>query len=126
MAWTLDSYEIEIKSDPRSPESRNAFYHVEDLFIREVDDLVFFGRVKDSENKGLEGALLKVFACRTDGSEMALSHTYSGKNGYYLVNIPKPNYPVVRYIVRSSRSSNPPEICEQSLSRSRSQERLSR
>ena len=118
MAWTLDSFEIEIKNDPRN-ESKTIYYQVEDLFIKEVDDLVFFGRVKDCDNKGLEGALLKVFACRTDGGEAALNHTYAGKNGYYLINVPKPDFAVSRYVVRSSRSSNPPEVCSQSLKRSR-------
>lgn len=119
MAWTLDSCEVEIKLDGAVDGAQNGYYHVEDLFIREVSDLVFYGRIRDCDDSGLVGALLKVFALRPDGREVALVHTYSGKNGYYLVNVPKPDFAVSRYIIRSSMSVNPPGICEQALNRSK-------
>lgn len=117
MAWTLDSCEVEINREGSGQDSQDSYYHVEDLFIREVDDLVFYGRVKDCADNGLEGALLKVFARRADGREIALTHTYSGKNGYYLVNVPRPEFAVSKYVIRSSMSSSPPRLCHQAQSR---------
>lgn len=111
MAWTLDSCEVEINRD------LGTFCRVEDLFIREVNDLVFYGRVKDCDDTGLEGALLNVFARRPDGREVPVAQTYSGSNGYYLVNVPKPEFAVSRYIIRSSMSSSPPRPCDQSRGR---------
>lgn len=117
MAWTLDSYEIEADREVSGEKSRESYYQVEDLFIKEVNDLVFYGRVKDCDDSGLEGALLKVFARRPDGKELALTHTYSGKMGCYLINVPRPNFAVSKYIIRSSMSSNPPRLCEQARNR---------
>ncbi|MFZ5647355.1 MAG: hypothetical protein ACOY30_07005 [Bacillota bacterium] len=102
MAWVMDSCEIEITRD-----SEQGFYQVEDLCINEVNDVVFYGRIKDGSDNGLEGALLKIFAVKNDGMEVPLNHFYSGKNGYYLVNIPRPDFAVAKYIIRTSKSSIP-------------------
>lgn len=102
MAWVMDSCEIEAGRD-----LEKGFYQVQDLCISEVNDVVFYGRIKDGNDTGLEGALLKIFAVKNDGLEIPLSHFYSGKNGYYLVNIPRPDFTVVKYIIRTSKSSIP-------------------
>ncbi|MFZ5595890.1 MAG: hypothetical protein ACOY31_02610 [Bacillota bacterium] len=109
MAWIMDSCELEIDGAVnREEEDGQNFFHVRDLCLKEVNDVVFYGRIKDGNDNGLEGALLKIFAVRKDGSEVPLNHFYSGKNGYYLVNIPKPEFSVAKYIIRTSKSSLPP------------------
>jgi len=104
MTWVMDSCEIEINDGEQSGKS---FYQVEDLYVKEINDVVFYGKIKDSNNKGLEGALLKIFALKNDGEEIPLNHFYSGKDGYYLVSIPRPDFSVSKYIIRTSKSSLP-------------------
>ncbi|MFZ5652186.1 MAG: hypothetical protein ACOY4I_15240 [Bacillota bacterium] len=105
MAWVMDSCEIEAGGD-----LEQGFYQVQDLCVSEVNDVVFYGRIKDGNDTGLEGALLKIFAVKNDGIEIPLSHFYSGKNGYYLVNIPRPDFTVAKYIIRTSKSSIPSPV----------------
>lgn len=105
MAWIMDSCELEANRETNG--FNQDFYHVDDLCIKEVNDVVFYGRIKDGKDNGLEGALLKIFALKNDGLEVPLSHFYSGKNGYYLVNIPRPDFSVIKYIIRTSKSSLP-------------------
>lgn len=108
MAWIMDSCEIEINSETNeSAQANGGFYQVKDLCIREVNDMVFYGRIKDANGKGLEGALLKIFAVRSDETEVPLNHFYSGEDGCYLVSVARPDYPVVKYIIRSSMSGLP-------------------
>lgn len=102
MAWVMDSCEIEVIKD-----SEQGFYQVQDLCINEVNDVVFYGRIRDGNDNGLEGALLKIFAVKNDGMEVPLNHFYSGKNGYYLVNISRPDFAVTKYVIRTSKSSIP-------------------
>ena len=112
MAWTFDVCEVEINGEEPKGERQDCYYHVQDLFIKEVNDPVFCGRVRDCDGNGLEGALLKIYARRPDGRETALAHAYSGQDGYYLVNVPRPDFEVARYIVRSGMSSSPPRSCQ--------------
>lgn len=108
MAWIMESCEIEIKRDTAEGEQPNqGFYHVNDLCLKEVNDIVFYGRIKDGNDNGMEGALLKIFALKNDGIEVPLNHFYSGKNGYYLVSIPRPEFTVTKYIIRTSKSNLP-------------------
>jgi len=108
MAWIMDSCEIEMNNEPNeSGQVNGEFYQVRDLCIREVDDMVFFGRIKDADGNGLEGALLKIFAIKSDETEVPLNHFYSGANGCYLVSVARPDYPVVKYVIRTSMSYLP-------------------
>jgi len=108
MAWIMDSCEIEIdRAESEEEQNGQGFYKVRDLCVKEVNDVVFYGRIKDSSDKGLEGALLKIFALKKDGDEIPLNHFYSGKDGYYLVNVPRPEFTVSKYIIRTSKSSIP-------------------
>lgn len=109
MAWIMDSCDIEINREGEEDQSGQSIYQVRDLCMKEVNDVVFYGRIKDSNDKGLEGALLKIFALKGDGGEVPLNHFYSGKDGYYLVNIPRPDFTVTKYIIRTSKSSMPPQ-----------------
>jgi len=107
MAWIMDSCEIEINKEAGAGEAGQGFYQVDDLYVKEVNDVVFYGRIKDGQDNGMEGALLKIFALKNDGMEVPLNHFYSGKNGYYLVNVPRPDFTVTKYIIRTSKSSLP-------------------
>lgn len=110
MGWVMDSCEIEINRDTEVEQPGQDFYQVKDLYVKEINDVVFYGRIKDSNDKGLEGALLKIFALKGDGEEVPLNHFYSGKGGYYLVNLPRPDFTVAKYIIRTSKSSLPPQV----------------
>jgi len=67
MAWIMDSCDIEINRNGEEEQSGQSIYQVRDLCVKEVNDVVFYGRIKDSNDKGLEGALLKIFALKGDG-----------------------------------------------------------
>jgi len=52
------------------------------------DGLLFYGAVREENNKPVKGVAVMVFACCKDHTERFLGHTISGSEGTYLINIP--------------------------------------
>lgn len=53
--------------------------------------LIFYGVVRDDGGLEVEDALVMVFACFSSGFEKPLGHAITGKDGRYIVSIPKPS-----------------------------------
>lgn len=56
----------------------------------EKNQLLFYGVVRDDNNKILVGAAVKVFACYKGGIEKPMAYTYTDNEGAYFINIPEP------------------------------------
>ena len=62
-----------------------------DITVQSVpDSLVIFGRITDctKNNQPIPGALIKAFKC-VDGKLLGICHTFSGCNGFYMLNLPQ-------------------------------------
>lgn len=61
-----------------------------DIAVQSVpESLVIFGQITDcaKNNHPIEGALVKAFKCH-DKKLIGICHTFSGCNGFYMLNIP--------------------------------------
>lgn len=64
-----------------------------DIAVQSVEEsLVIFGQITDcaKNNQPVVGALVKVFKC-VDRKLVGICHTFTGGNGYYMLNLPKVN-----------------------------------
>ncbi|AFS77724.1 hypothetical protein Curi_c06510 [Gottschalkia acidurici 9a] len=81
-----------------------------EIEIRSVNDIVIHGRVVDCQGDGIEGAVVKIFRRRDNGTLRAIDHTFSGCEGFYMINIPRDgNDPIV--VMTSASTCNAPEQC---------------
>lgn len=65
-----------------------------DIALTRIDDLVFHGSVTEEERRTpVPGALVKVFARSSGGRELPLGHSYSSRDGRYLVSVNKKRIP---------------------------------
>ena len=84
-------------------------YFEGNIQITKSNKIVFHGLVTEgNDKKPVAGALVKVFARRSDNEELPLSHSISGYDGHYLLYIEKELIPesTTAIIVRAS-SGNP-------------------
>jgi len=83
MAWV--SGVIEFKKP-----SENQHHFEGNIELTKVDDLVLHGIVMETEGKKpVPGALVMVYARIDGGKEEPLCHTFSGSDGYYLLQLDK-------------------------------------
>lgn len=75
------------------------------------DGLLFYGAVREENNKVVEGVAVMVFACCKDSTERLLGYTFSGNEGTYMVNIPDiSDYKdITGFIVRAGGTTREPE-----------------
>lgn len=73
--------------------------------------IILWGRVKDSRGNYLEGALVMVTALSAGGEEKCLGHTYSSRQGLYLIGISPEEIERQDGILRISASAGNP-ACE--------------
>ncbi|HBV98310.1 MAG: hypothetical protein JL50_19740 [Peptococcaceae bacterium BICA1-7] len=75
------------------------------------DGLLFYGAVREENNKAVEGVAVMVFACCSDHTERLLGYTISGSEGAYLINLPDlPDYnDITGFIVRAGGAHREPE-----------------
>lgn len=60
-----------------------------DLKVRKVKDVLIHGRVKDCVTlEGISGMIVKAFYKDDSGELIGICHTFSGCEGYYMLNIP--------------------------------------
>lgn len=73
--------------------------------------LSFYGVVKDSHDKVLEGVAVMVFACYRGGIEKPLGYTFTDNEGSYIISIPEfPDYSELDgFKVRAGKGSSPAE-----------------
>lgn len=83
-----------------------------DIPVREVTDLIIFGRITEcNTGEPITGAIVKAFVCR-GGVEVGLSHSFSGCNGEYLLNIPLNLINGAKKVmVKASCTDHPPVVC---------------
>jgi len=81
--------------------------------VPKVKDFVIFGRITNCETGDpVVGAIVKAFKC-CDGQEVPLSHSFSGCNGRYLLNIPRNLVePCEKILIMASCTDKPPIPCE--------------
>lgn len=102
MAWLPKLYEAETdKEEIWGRYSVEGGYRQDIVFDEADDDLVFFGKIVDSQKRGVPGAILNISAEMEDGAEISLAYGYSGSDGNYLLSAKKPQAPAVRYILRA-------------------------
>ena len=81
-----------------------------EIEIRSVNDIVIHGRVVDCQANGIEGAVVKIFRRRDNGTLRAIDHTFSGCEGFYMINIPRDgDDPIV--VMTSASACHMPEQC---------------
>lgn len=75
------------------------------------NELLFYGVVKDNNDKIVEGAAVMVFVCYNGGIEKLLGYNYTDNEGTYIVNIPVlPEYKGLDgFKVIAGKGSLPPE-----------------
>lgn len=83
-----------------------------DVTVQSVpESLVIFGQITDcaKNNQPVPGALVKVFKC-IDKKMIGICHTFSGCNGFYMLNLPKTS-PHEKFIIMSTYSCLKKPIC---------------
>jgi hypothetical protein len=106
MAWLPKLYEAETdKEEIWGKYSLEGGYRQDIVFDDADDDLVFYGKIVDSQNKGVPGVILNISAEVEDGAEIPLAYGYSGSDGNYLLSARKPPVPAVKYIIRAGTAS---------------------
>ncbi|MFZ5647356.1 MAG: hypothetical protein ACOY30_07010 [Bacillota bacterium] len=105
MAWATDLCEIQSgRVEIWGKYSLEGGYNQDVIIDRRDENIVFFGRVTDSEKNGASGVVVFVSACMEDGSEIPLAYTYSGKDGNYLLSVKNLDAGIEKYIIRSGVS----------------------
>ena len=60
-----------------------------DIGVRKIDDVILHGQIyKNGKNGFVEGAIVEAFCTDEEGKFEYINHTYSNKDGYYMLNIP--------------------------------------
>ena len=60
-----------------------------DIGVRKIDDVIIHGQIyKNGKNGFVEGAIVEVYYIDEEGATEYIGHTYSNKDGYYMLNIP--------------------------------------
>lgn len=102
MAWATELYEIQSgREEIWGKYSVEGGYNQDVVIDRSDEDLVFFGRINDSQKNGVSGVVVFVSASMEDGSEIPLVYTYSGKGGNYLLSVKNSIAGVEKYIIRA-------------------------
>ena len=102
MAWATDLSEItDLREEIWGNYSVEGGYGQDIVINQKSDDIVFFGKVMDSEKKGVPGVIVNISACMEDGTEVPLACAYSGGGGNYLLSVKKPQTAAAKYIVRA-------------------------
>lgn len=105
MAWATDLYEIRSgREEIWGKYSVEGGYNQDLTIDRSEEELVFYGRVTDSEKNGVSGVVVFLFAKMEDGSEIPLAYTYSGKDGNYLMSARFSGAGVEKYTIRAGAS----------------------
>lgn len=106
MAWATDLCEIQSgRVEIWGKYSVEGGYNQDVVIDSCEENLVFYGRVTDSEKNGVSGVVVFVSACMEDGAEIPLSYTYSGKDGNYLLSVKNPGAGVEKYIIKAGSSA---------------------
>ncbi|QQY79289.1 hypothetical protein JL105_08845 [Keratinibaculum paraultunense] len=60
-----------------------------DIGVRKIDDVIIHGQIyKNGKNGFVEGAIVEAFCTDEEEKFEYINHTYSNKDGYYMLNIP--------------------------------------
>ena len=60
-----------------------------DIGVRRIDDVIIHGQIyKNGKEEFIEGAIVEAFYTDEEGEFEYINHTYSNKDGYYMLNIP--------------------------------------
>lgn len=101
MAWATDLYEIQSgREEIWGKYSVDGGYNQDVVIDRSEENLVFFGRITDSQKIGVSGVVVFISATMEDGSEIPMAYTYSGKDGNYLLSAKNSIAGVEKYIIR--------------------------
>ncbi|MFZ5652187.1 MAG: hypothetical protein ACOY4I_15245 [Bacillota bacterium] len=102
MAWATDLYEVQSgREEIWGKYSVEGGYNQDVVIDMREEDLVFFGRITDSQKNGVSGVVVFVSATMEDGLEIPMAYTYSGKDGNYLLSVKNSVAGVQKYIIRA-------------------------
>ncbi|AGL00529.1 hypothetical protein [Desulfoscipio gibsoniae] len=99
---------------------------IQGLVYPEIGDRIYFhGKVKDSKGLDIDGAIVLLLACFTDGIEKPLAYTFSDQEGEYLISIPRLSgyHDLLGYKVRAGKPHiaakvfNCPDCCQKTTSK---------
>jgi hypothetical protein len=108
MACLLSTKEVTLPCEPLDQQECRL-----DIRVSVVNDPIIYGRVFDCEGCPIIGAIVKAFRCRKFDEPCPLCHTFSGCDGWYMLNIPAESLlPSDRILVKAACTDCPPEPCE--------------
>lgn len=97
MGWRAGFVHIEYAQEQQQVYEGN-------IILKKIKELVIRGKTLSGDSyQRLPGVQVKAFALGKGGREISLGHSFSGGDGYYILNIDKSNIPsdTVAIMVRS-------------------------
>lgn len=85
MSYALKFVEVDLSNEAIKERSE---VQIQDIIIKDVQDIIIHGKVYDDSNNPVENAVVKIFYTNDDGNEIGYCHIFTDKDGEYMVNLP--------------------------------------
>ncbi|CUO26028.1 MULTISPECIES: hypothetical protein [Clostridium] len=85
MSYALKFVEVDLSNESIKEKSE---VQVQDIIIKDVEDIIIHGKVYDNNNNPVDQAVVKVFYTNDDGNEIGYCHVFTDNDGEYMVNLP--------------------------------------
>ncbi|MBC5628549.1 carboxypeptidase regulatory-like domain-containing protein [Clostridium sp. NSJ-6] len=85
MSYALKFVEVDLSNEAIKERSE---VQIQDIIIKDVEDIIIHGKVYDDNNNPVENAVVKVFYTNDNGNEVGYCHVFTDSDGEYMVNLP--------------------------------------